>query len=135
MTCALIRALLTCTVKKLHWAASNNQRRKVMNNSALIIGSFIATETGFSGKLDTLAIKANVTFERAKDKKKDSHPDYEVLSGGKEIGVAWDKNDDRGHFVSFSPEEPSLAPGSYKLVKSGAEKSYTLLYRKPSFKK
>jgi uncharacterized surface anchored protein len=32
-------------------------------------------------------------------------------------------------------EEPSLAPGSYKLVKTGAEKGYTLTYRKPSFKK
>jgi uncharacterized surface anchored protein len=32
-------------------------------------------------------------------------------------------------------EEPSLTPGSYKLVKTGAEKGYTLTYRKPSFKK
>jgi uncharacterized protein (DUF736 family) len=106
-----------------------------MNNSALIIGSFTSTETGYTGKLDTLAIKAAVTFERAKEKQKENHPDYAVLSGGKEIGVAWDRNDDRGHFVSVSFEEPSLAPGSYKLVKSGAEKSHTLLYRKPSFKK
>jgi hypothetical protein len=30
-----------------------------------------------------------------------------------------------------SPEPP----GSYKLVKSGVEKGYQLLYRKPSFKK
>jgi uncharacterized protein (DUF736 family) len=106
-----------------------------MKTSALIIGSFTATETGYTGKLDTLAIKAAVTFERAKDKEKDNHPDYAVLSGGKEIGVAWDHQDDRGHYVSVSFEEPSLAAGSYKLVKSGAEKGHTLTYRKPSFKK
>lgn len=106
-----------------------------MNNSALIIGSFTSIETGYSGKLDTLAVKAAVTFERAKDKKKDNHPDYAVLSGGKEIGVAWDRNDDRGHFVSVSFEEPSLAPGSYKLVKSGVEKTHQLLYRKPMQKR
>ena len=106
-----------------------------MKTSALIIGSFTSNETGYTGKLDTLAVKANVTFERAKEKQKDNHPDYAVLSGGKEIGVAWDRSDDRGHYVSASFEEPSLAPGSYKLVKSGAEKGYTLLYRKPSFKK
>lgn len=102
-----------------------------MKKSALIIGSFTATETGFTGKLDTLAIKASLTFERNNDKEKDSHPDYTALANGKDIGVAWDHEDDRGHYVSFSPEEPSLAPGSYKLVKSGAEKGYTLTFRKP----
>jgi len=106
-----------------------------MKKSALIIGSFTSTETGFTGKLDTLAIKAAVTFERNQDKAQDNHPDYVILSGGKEIGVAWDHEDDRGHYVSGSFEEPSLAPGSYKLVKSGAEKGYTLTYRKPMPKK
>jgi hypothetical protein len=33
--------------------------------------------------------------------------------------------------VSVSFEEASLAPGSYTLVKTGIEKGYTLLYRKP----
>ena len=79
--------------------------------SALIIGSLQSTETGFTGKFDTLAIKANVTFERNDDKQKDSHPDYAVLSGGKEIGVAWNHEDDRGHYVSVAFEEPSLTPG------------------------
>jgi uncharacterized protein (DUF736 family) len=102
-----------------------------MKKSALIIGSFTATETGFTGKLDTLAIKANATFERNTDKQKDSHPDYTVLSGGKEIGVAWERGDDRGHYVSVSFEEPSLAPGYYNLTKTGAEKGYTLTFRKP----
>jgi hypothetical protein len=35
----------------------HNERRSVMkNSSARIIGSFTATETGYTGKLDTLAI-------------------------------------------------------------------------------
>ncbi len=106
-----------------------------MKKSALIIGSFTATETGFTGKLDTLASKASVTFERNEDKQKDSHPDYSVLSGGKEIGVAWERSDDRGNYISVSFEEPTLAPGFYTLVKSGVEKGHTLLYRKPMPKK
>jgi hypothetical protein len=62
-------------------AASKHEKERVMNKkSALINGSFTATETGFTGKLGTLAIKANVQFERTKDKEKDSHPDYTVLS-------------------------------------------------------
>jgi len=106
-----------------------------MKKSALIIGAFQITDTGFTGKLDTLAIKASLTFERHDDKEKDNHPDYTVLSGGKEIGVAWDRADDRGSYISVSFEEPSLAPGFYSLVKSGAEKSYQMLYRKPMIKK
>jgi len=102
-----------------------------MAKSALIIGSFTATETGFTGKLDTLGIKAALTFERQGDKQKDNHPDYIALSGGKEIGVAWERSDDRGHYVSVSFEEPSLAPGYYTLVKTGIEKGYELRYRKP----
>jgi Protein of unknown function (DUF736) len=46
----------------------------------LIIGAFTATETGYTGKLDTLAIKANVQFERVDDKAKDTHPDYRIVS-------------------------------------------------------
>jgi uncharacterized protein (DUF736 family) len=106
-----------------------------MKKSALIIGGFTATETGFTGKLDTLAIKASVTFERAKEKQKDSHPDFAILSGGKEIGVAWERGDDRGHYISVSFEEPSLAPGYYTLTKTGAEKGYTLTYKRPLPKK
>lgn len=33
--------------------------------------------------------------------------------------------------MSIVFEEPSLAPGYYTLVKSGVEKGYTLLYKKP----
>lgn len=106
-----------------------------MKKSALIIGTFTATETGFTGKIETLAIKANVTFERNKDKAQDNHPDFTVLSSGKEIGVAWDRPDDRGHYISVSFEEPSLAAGFYNLVKTGVEKGYTLTYRKPMPKK
>jgi len=108
-----------------------------MAKSALIIGSFTATETGFKGKIQTLAINANVTFTRVPEKGKDTHPDFYVTadSNGYEIGAAWQYKDDRGPYVSFVPDEPSLAPGSYKLVKSGVEKGYTLTYRKPMLKK
>jgi uncharacterized protein (DUF736 family) len=106
-----------------------------MKKSALIIGSFTTTETGFTGKLDTLGVKASLTFERQNDKAKDNHPDYIVLSGGKEIGVAWQRDEERGSYISVSFEEPSLAPGLYTLAKSGVEKGYTLTYRKPMPKK
>jgi hypothetical protein len=36
--------------------------------------------------------------------------------------VAWNRNDDRGFYVSITFEEPSLAAGFYTLVKNGVEK-------------
>jgi uncharacterized protein (DUF736 family) len=103
-----------------------------MKKPALIIGEFTKTEHGFTGKLETLAAKANLTLKVNGDKEKDNHPDYLVLHGEREIGVAWDRNDDRGYYVSIAFEEPSLAPGYYTLAKSNKGISaYDLLYRKP----
>jgi uncharacterized protein (DUF736 family) len=100
--------------------------------SALIIGSFQKTEHGFTGKLETLAHKGvTITLQPNDDKEKDSHPDFIVLHGQNEVGVAWNRSDDRGEYISIAFEEPSLAAGYYTLVKSGAEKGYTLLYKKP----
>jgi uncharacterized protein (DUF736 family) len=108
-----------------------------MKKNALIIGQFTKTEHGFTGRLQTLGIDANITLRRNDDKQKDSHPDYTVTSDANdyEIGVAWDRNDDRGYNVSLAFEEPSLAPGYYTLVKTGVEKGYQLLYKKPMPKK
>ena len=106
-----------------------------MKNSALIIGSFTKNEHVFTGKIETLAIKATITLQPNDDKEKDSQPDYIVLHGQAEIGVAWERSDDRGAYISVAFEEPSLAPGRYTLVKSGVEKGYELRYRKPFKKK
>jgi uncharacterized protein (DUF736 family) len=98
---------------------------------ALPIGTFTKAENGvYTGKLETLAIKANVSLIPNDDKEKDIHPDLIFMHGEREIGVAWNREDDRGAFVSLSPEEPSLTPGVYTMVKSGAEKGYTLYFRK-----
>jgi len=100
--------------------------------SSLIIGQFTKTEHGFTGKLETLSHKGvTITLQPNDDKDKDSHPDFLVLHGQNEMGVAWNRNDDRGFYVSIAFEEPTLAPGYYTLVKTGVEKGYELLYRKP----
>ena len=101
-----------------------------MKKSVLIIGEFIKSEHVFKGKIKTLAIDATITLQPNDDKEKDSHPDLIVLHGQNEIGVAWERSDDRGPYISIAFEEPSLAPGRYTLVKSGVEKGYTLTYRK-----
>jgi uncharacterized protein (DUF736 family) len=107
-----------------------------MKKSALIIGEFTREGEIFKGKLETLAHKGvTITLQPNDDKEQPNHPDYLVLHGMNEIGVAWKRNDQWGEYVSLAFEEPSLAAGSYRLQKSGAEKGYTLLYRKPFVKK
>jgi uncharacterized protein (DUF736 family) len=107
-----------------------------MKKSALIIGNFTKAENNvFTGKLETLAISKTITLQPNDAKEKDSHPDFIVLHGQNEIGVAWERSDQWGAFISIAFEEPSLAPGSYRLQKSGVEKGFTLLYRKPFVKK
>ena len=106
-----------------------------MKKFALVIGKFIKEENIFKGKIKTLAIDATITLQPNDDKEKDSHPDYIVLHGQNEIGVAWNREDDYGVHISLVFEEPSLGGGSYKLIKTGIEKGYELRYRKPYIKK
>lgn len=103
-----------------------------MKKPALIIGEVTKAERGFTGKFTTLAHKGvSLKLQPNDHKEKDSHPDYIALHDETEIGVAWDRNDDRGHYVSIAFEEPSLAPGYYTLVKSNKGISaYDLLYRR-----
>jgi uncharacterized protein (DUF736 family) len=66
---------------------------------------------------------ANITLQPNDGKDKDLHPDYIVLHGQIEIGVAWNRNDDRGFYISIAFEEPSLAAGFYTIGKTGVEKA------------
>ena len=50
----------------------------------MIIGTFTQTDQGFSGKLVTLTLSQDVTFEPAS-----KGADYRVTIGGAEVGAAW----------------------------------------------
>ena len=58
------------------------------------IGTFTKDGNGFSGSIETLTLKAKITFE-PNSKKSDNAPDYRVLliadSFTSEIGAAWKK--------------------------------------------
>ena len=94
------------------------------------IGTFTKTDTGFSGTLYTLAVKAEVTLKKNNDKQSDKHPDYELLFRDLKIGAAWDRTGKKGRFISVSFDDPSFAPGYYNLVKTGIEHSFTLTFER-----
>jgi len=98
----------------------------------LIIGNFQSTENGFTGKIEGLAIRVNATFTLQAEKEgQPSGLHRQLRLQRHRSGMGTQRRPRFLHPVE--QEEPSLAPGSYKLVKTGAEKSYQLLYRKPSF--
>lgn len=93
------------------------------------IGFFKATNSGYEGTIETLALKIPAEFTRVVKRTNDKAPNYELYSGDLKIGAAWDKvSKKRGTkyvFVTF--EDPSFASGFYGLFRnSGVEDAYTL---------
>ncbi len=59
------------------------------------IGTFTKNETGFTGQIQTLGVKAKASIS-AVEKTGDTAPDYRVFAGKVEIGAGWvrkSKND------------------------------------------
>ena len=92
-----------------------------------IIGFFQATQNGYEGTLETLALKAKISIESA-NKNNDKAPDYRVFQVTEhfksEIGAAWTKTSREGaQYLSLNIDDISFATKAYcRLVKTGAEK-------------
>jgi uncharacterized protein (DUF736 family) len=98
------------------------------------IGTFKKDGKGFKGTIETLTIKAAITFEPA-DKKNDNAPDFRVfhITDGyhSEIGAAWKKTSREGgsEYLSASIDDPSFVERvNCRLVKTGAEQGYQLFW-------
>lgn len=97
-----------------------------------IIGIFTKQENGtYSGTIETLTLKQRAIFEPL-TKRGDKSPDYRITSGLTELGAAWTRNavDGDAHF-SVSLDDPSFsAPIKCRLVKSGAEDVFSLIWER-----
>jgi uncharacterized protein (DUF736 family) len=106
-----------------------NKRRRFM----AIIGTFIKDGNGYAGNIETLTLKAKLTFEPT-DKKSDKAPDYRVFhisdNFTSEIGAAWKKTSkDGGEYLSVSIDDPSFADKiNCRLVKTGSEQGHSLYW-------
>lgn len=74
------------------------------------LGSFTRTETGFTGRFETLGIDAPLTFVSAKPSDADNAPAYRILLGGedgRDIGAGWSHVGEKaGEFVSIEIYSP-----------------------------
>jgi uncharacterized protein (DUF736 family) len=77
------------------------------------IGTFTKNETGFTGQIQTLGVKAKASISPV-EKTGDTAPDYRVFAGKVEIGAGWvrkSKND--REYVSVKLDDPSFAAPIY----------------------
>lgn len=99
------------------------------------IGFFTKNGEGFSGSIETLTLKARITFEPA-PRKSDNAPGYRVFQVTEdftsEIGAAWKKTSkDGAEYLSVSIDDPSFAERvNCRLVKTGYEQGHTLYWER-----
>jgi uncharacterized protein (DUF736 family) len=99
------------------------------------IGTFTKDGAGFAGTIQTLGLKATLTFE-PQEKKNEKGPDYRVFQitddFTSEIGAAWKKTSREGaEYLSVSIDDPSFAERiNCRLVKTGSEQGHTLYWER-----
>jgi uncharacterized protein (DUF736 family) len=99
------------------------------------IGFFKSTDTGFSGKIETLAVKIQAEFHRVTNRTNENAPPFEIFHGDLKIGAAWERQGRNGKYLSVSFEDPSFSAGYYNLFKSSVADGYTLTFDRPKAKK
>jgi uncharacterized protein (DUF736 family) len=100
------------------------------------IGFFKKTDTGFSGNIETLSLKATAEFTRVLDRKHANAPAFEIFSGDLRIGAAWERQGKSGKYLSVSFDDPSFSSGYYNLYgKRGVENGYELTFERPRSRK
>ena len=99
------------------------------------IGTFTKDGTGFAGTIETLTLKAKITFE-PQEKRSDNAPDFRVFHTtdglSSEIGAAWKKTSREGaEYLSASIDDPSFAERiNCRLVKTGISQGHTLFWER-----
>jgi uncharacterized protein (DUF736 family) len=118
-------------IERPHGAVLANKKENVMAT----IGTFKKDGAGYSGSIETLTLKAKITFEPA-DRKSDKAPDFRVFHIGddftSEIGAAWKKTSKEGaEYLSVSLDDPSFAEKlNCRLVKTGSEQGHSLFWER-----
>ena len=100
------------------------------------IGTFKKDGNGYTGNIETLTLRAKITFEPNTQKGDNSKaPDYRVfhISDGftSEIGAAWTKTKENSEYLSVSLDDPSFPEKiNCRLVKTGSEQGHTLYWER-----
>jgi len=94
------------------------------------IGTFTASDNGYSGSIKTLTLNIKAKFV-ASEKDHEKAPDYRIFAGSTEFGAAWKKTarDSDREYLSVKLDDPSFpAPLYASLVKVEDDDSFTLIW-------
>ncbi len=101
------------------------------------IGAFQKTKTGYSGRIRTLVIDAEVVLIPTKKSDAESAPDFRIHIGdanGLEVGAAWKEIGDKaGNYLSLQLDDPTLTqPIRANLFRSdGDDSAWSLHWNRP----
>jgi uncharacterized protein (DUF736 family) len=100
------------------------------------IGYFKKTDTGFTGKIETLTLKTPAEFTRVLNRTNQNAPAFEIFAGELRIGAAWERQGRSGKYLSVNFEDPSFSSGYYNLYpKRGMEDGFDLTFERPRSRK
>ncbi|MET3262836.1 uncharacterized protein (DUF736 family) [Bradyrhizobium japonicum] len=94
------------------------------------IGTFTASDTGYTGSIKTLTLNIKAKLVAA-EKDNDKAPDYRIFAGATEFGAAWKKTarDSEREYLSLKLDDPSFpAPIYASLVKVEGEEGFSLIW-------
>jgi len=95
------------------------------------IGFFKATDTGFTGKIQTLVHNLEVEFHRVLNRTNGKTPAIRGYVGDLQIIAGWEYKGKYGTFYKLSFEDPSFASGEYFLSRNkGVEDGWTLSFER-----
>ncbi len=94
------------------------------------IGTFIETESGYTGEITTLTIQAKKVAIVSQRRENDNAPSHRLYLGRAEIGAAWAKRSKEGRdYLSVKIDDPSLpAPLYANLFQDEDGKSHSLIW-------
>lgn len=101
------------------------------------IGAFQKTKTGYSGRIRTLVVDAEVVLIPAKKSDTEKAPDFRIHiadKDGPEVGAAWKETGEKaGDYLSLQLDDPTLAqPIRANLFRSDDDESaWSLHWNRP----
>lgn len=73
------------------------------------IGTFTSTGFGYTGEIETMTLRTLVTLEPIRSSSEKA-PDFRLMRGTIEIGVAFKKTSEKGHeYLSVVIDDPAFA--------------------------
>lgn len=97
------------------------------------IGTFTASDNGYTGSVKTLTLNVNAKFV-ATEKENDKSPDYRIVASGTEFGAAWKKTarDSDREYLSVKLDDPSFPAPIYASLLKADDDSFMLIWSRRS---